>query len=625
MAKGSRPVWHRAIVYLAGTVISAVVILALYWAQAILIPVALAIFFTFLLSPLVTALQHRGLWRVPAVLLVVTLATLLVVGVGWLVTVQVKELVAELPQHMDNIKGRVRFLRDMGKDSALDRLNQVIAEINEVWNRPDEVGPIPPVEAGGPEPPVPVAPVPTGTKWFAEVSGYLSWMLELLGGAALAAVLVVFMLLKREDLRNRLIWLTGRGHLMLTTKALDDTGQRISRYLLMQLIINGSYGLALGTGLWLIGVGHAPLWGLLAALLRYVPYVGPWVAAVFPVTLSLAQDPGWVEPLLVIGYIVVLELISNNVMEPWLYGRSIGVSEVSLMVSAGFWTFLWGPIGLVLSHPLTVCLLVVGQYVPRLRFLAVLLGDEPALEPDATLFQRLAAGDLDEAADIVAKYLKEHPAEEIYDGLLIPTLGHVRRADLQDELSEEDEQFINLALRDIIDDLASSLHDLTRGDGRLTGNFSGERAFREVRRPVRIVGCPARDEWDGLSLLLLQQQLDATKWDMEVVPSILLASELIPLIEQHEPDVLCLGSLPPGGLAHTRYLCKRLRAKFPDLLIVVGRWGLSGDSGPQEEQLRGAGANEFATSLAQSLAQLHVWLPIFEEQHAAADEPTPRR
>jgi hypothetical protein len=267
-------------------------------------------------------------------------------------------------------------------------------------------------------------------------------------------VLVIFMLLKREDLRNRLLRLVGHGRLTVTTKAVDDAGQRISRFLLMQALINGTFGLSLAVGLFLIGVEYAFLWGFLAAILRYIPYLGTWIAAILPITLSLAMFEGWLQPLLVMALFLVIELICNNVLEPRLFGRSMGVSEVALLVVAAFWAFLWGPIGLVLSNPLTVCLVVLGKYVPQLEFFDVLLGDEPALDADVSFYQRLLARDQDEATEIVLTHVQTLGPEQVYDALLVKALCHVRRDREQDQLTDFDEEFILRATGEIVEDLS---------------------------------------------------------------------------------------------------------------------------------------------------------------------------
>jgi predicted PurR-regulated permease PerM len=366
--------------------VAVVVTAALYWAQKVLIPVALGIFLAFLLRPLVATLEHRGLRRVPAVFTVALLVLVVAAGLGWLITLQLRNLAVEVPHYTKTLKNRARFLRDMGKDSVFDQINQIASEVVTVWEEPetpDAAGESAPVPAPQAEKPVRVQ-VDSG--WLSNILPSVPWLMEFTASGILALALVVFILVKREDLRNRLIWLMGIRRIALTTRALDDIGQRMSRFLVAQLIINVSYGVALALGLALVGLDHWILWGLLAGLLRYLPYVGAPIAALFPITLSFAQFEGWTAPLLVIAWIVLLEVVTANALEPYLFGRSVGASAVALLIAAGFWTFLWGPVGLLLSCPLTVCLVVVGEYVPALSFPAIVLGDQPALEPDVTLF-----------------------------------------------------------------------------------------------------------------------------------------------------------------------------------------------------------------------------------------------
>ena len=405
MAKTSAtPGWQLAIVILTGTVVGVVVVACLYWAQTVFIPVALAVFMTFLLAPLVTLLQRRGLKRLPTVLMVVLLAGAVLGGGVWLVTAEVASLASEAPKYTENIKSKVKSLRRLGQGSVTSRLEKMIQEITGAWNLPTASregnhGTEPPVAAE--DKPTAVMLRPESPTWLARLPALLTSLLESLGSLAFALVLVVFMLLKREDLRNRLIRLVSHGQITVMTKALDDAGRRISRFLLMQLIVNATVGLSVGVGLLAIGVQYAFLWGLLAAVFRYIPYIGICIAAVPPILLSVAMFAGWTQPLLVIGLFLAIELFAGNVAEPRLYGRSIGVSEVALLVAAALWAFLWGPIGLILSSPMTVCMVVLGKYVPQLKFLDVLIGDEPPLDAHVTFYQRLLARDQDEATQLI--------------------------------------------------------------------------------------------------------------------------------------------------------------------------------------------------------------------------------
>jgi hypothetical protein len=343
-----------------------------------------------------------------------------------------------------------------------------------------------------------------------------------------------------------------------------------------------------------------------------------------PITLSLAVSDGWLQPSLVIGLFLFLELVSNNLMEPWLYGHSIGVSTVALVTAAAFWTFLWGPIGLVLSAPLTVCLAVLGKYVPQLEFFDVLLNDGPPLEPPVTLYQRLLARDQDEAAQIVQTYLKSHSHENVYDELLVPALVAAKRDRERDQITDQDEEFILQAMREIIEDLGEHQASMlpaekvdASGNGRGQDKSENPDTDRAIPPKVMVLTCPARDEADRLALEMLRQLLDPIRWQVEIAPVETLAAELLAMVETKMPAVICIGSLPPGGLAHTRYLCKRLSTRFPDLRIVVGRWGRRGDRENQTE-LGSAGATKVDETLLETRAQLASFHPIVAPQRNIA-------
>jgi predicted PurR-regulated permease PerM len=355
---------NPSLIHILGTLI--LIIACLYWAKVVLIPIALAVLLTFLLNPVVSALHSRGLPRAPAVLVVVVLVFSVVGGIAWTVTRQLGILAYELPRYQENLKNKISDLRELGKNGVIKRVLTTINEITDELQR----DPLPPSEpqdgaklkaAPNEETEKPVAVVVQTPS----VLWQLPSVLESLATAGLVIVLVIFMLIRYADLRARILYLAGYHRLTIATKALDEAGHRISRYLLMQSIINGSFGMAAGLGLFLIGVPYAILWGLLAAILRFIPYVGPTIAAVLPSALSLAAFPGWGPPLLVIGLILLLELASNMIMEPLLYGQSAGVSEVALLVAVAFWTWLWGAVGLILATPMTVCIGVLGKYIPQ--------------------------------------------------------------------------------------------------------------------------------------------------------------------------------------------------------------------------------------------------------------------
>jgi predicted PurR-regulated permease PerM len=594
---------QRSLVVLTGIVAGALVIGCLYWARAVFIPLALAIFLAFLLSPIVLSLQRLRIPRPLAVCLVVLGATALLGGLMFLVSSQFTELLEGLPRYTENIRSKVHSIQEW---QIVRRLEDVSKSVEETLNP----------EAARRE----KAPSPS----FGSETGLLQWIGSIgsvgegLAAAGLTMVLVIFILLRREDLRNRFIRLVGQGRVTTTTKAVDEAGKRISHYLFTQAMVNGSYGLILAIVLYLIGVKYAILWGFLVGLFRYIPYVGIWIAALLPISFSLAMFEGWLQPLLVLAAILAMEFLAYLVVEPVAYGQSMGVSEVALLVSAAFWTFLWGPVGLILSNPLTVCLVVLGRYVPQLEFLKVLLGEEPVLEPSVAFYQRLLAKDQDEAADIVLEELRKTRADKIYDGLLIPALTMALRDRDRGTLSKADEEFVVAATQEILDDFGETQ---VREDPQIADN-SGEKAKGPQRAPVRILGCPARSSEDQLALEMLRHLLDPAKCDLQTAKKDMLSSELVAYVERISPAAICVATLPPGGLAHTRYLCKRLRAHYPNLRIIVGHWGLTTDRERVEQFLRQAGADHLSVTLVDTRDQIIAWLPVFNQDATAAPRMT---
>jgi predicted PurR-regulated permease PerM len=570
---------HPALVMMAGVIVFVVVVTCLYWAQLIFIPLALAVFLAFLLSPIVGFLERRGLGRTPSVLASVVFMLLLIAGMVWLVTVQATAVATRLPQYSDNIQKKLKVV-----SGRLESLSHYASRFLEAQPPP----------AGTEQKPVVVVQQPPN-QWSTYLLPVLTPAAQFAGGGTLALVLTAFILLQREDLRNRLIRLAGQGRVTMATRVLDEAGHRISRFLLMQALIGAICGGVIGLGLLILGVDYALLWGFLIFLLRYVPYLGVWAAAVPPVLLSFAMSPGWTQPILVVALVVCVELFCAYVLEPWWYGHSMGVSQFALLVSAAIWAFLWGPVGMVLSSPLTVCLVVLGKYHPGLTFLDVLLGDEPALGPDLSFYQRLLARDQDEASEIVQNRLSEMPPDQAFDQLLIPALVYARRDRDRGDLLEDDEEFILQAVAEIGEEAAERLeHESVNEHPPVEG---------------RLLACPAHDVEDELALRLLVTALDPKRWKSTVVPTGRLSSDVLLRGDAEVPDVVCIASLPPGALAHTRYLCKRLRARFPEAKIVVGRWGLLSTANDNAGLLRKAGADLVTTSLTETrekmLALLH--------------------
>ena len=412
-------------------------------------PFALALLLTFVLTPPVTALE-RWIGRVPAVLVVVTLAFTVLGLAGWGVAQQMENLADDLPRYRDNIRTKIADVRGAGKGGAVEKLQETIEGIK--------------TDLGTPEAPKRVAPgsVVVTSEGKAGYSGF-EWLAPIvgpLGTAGLVLVTVIFMLLERRDLRDRLIGLFGQRRLAITTKALDEAGTRVSRQLLMQSLVNLLYGVVAGVGLYFLGVPYPLLWASLGAALRFIPYVGPVLGAGAPILVSLAALEGWTGPIEVLALFVVLELFTNLVLETVLYAGAAGVSQVALLMSVAFWTWLWGPLGLLMATPLTVCLVVLGKHVPGLEFVGTLMADTPALAPEHGYYQRLLASDQSEAADLIDRHIRSESPRSVYDILLLPALNFAERDRLEQRLSQEEEMSVIEATRELLADAAESIRRL---------------------------------------------------------------------------------------------------------------------------------------------------------------------
>jgi predicted PurR-regulated permease PerM len=575
-----------------GKFLLAVVVIAfLALAKAVVVPIAFAVLLAFVLNPVVVLLSRRALPRAPAVLLVV-MATGVFVGVcGWILTSQLLQFASQLPEYEGNVSRKIHELRASSRNSVLSRVeefgNKVATAVTGASEAAEkEVTQPQAVRVVNQEPTMQFGPIVAG----------VDAVFEFLASAALVVVLVIYMLINREKLRNRFLWLFGEGHMTVTTRALDDAAQGLSRFLLMQLLINGSFGLFVGVGLWLIGMPYPLLWGVLSTFLRYIPFVGPWIAMLFPFALSLAIMPGWTKPALIVGLYVAFELAANLALEPLLYGQSMGVSPAALLIAIAFWSWLWGAPGLVLSVPLTVCLVVLGKHVPSLAFLDILLGDEAVFTPDVQLYQRLLAHDQDEAFEIVRERLETMNLARVFDEIMVPALI-ATRSDFESGLISEDEA---ASIFEMVREIVDELEPQPIGQGE-----AADAKPPVAHSKIKILACAARDAADETAVDMFSKLLDPRVCEPVTLSTDHLVSEIVALVAEEHPAIVCIGSLPPGGLSHTRLLCKRLRASFPDLKIVVGRWGLKGEAIKRnQEQLLEAGAEQFGTTMEESAVQL---------------------
>ena len=443
-------------------IVFAVAVAALYFGREVFVPLALAILLSFVLAPLVLLLRRLHIPRVPSVIIAVLIAFIVILGIGTLIGSQLAQLAENLPQYQTTIVEKIQSARSAAAGSGIaGRASSMLKDLgNEITSAPEKPnrtgakGTAAPSGTAQQQAPVPVEIHQPPLAPLQLIQSVVGPLLAPLATAGIVIIFLLFILLQREDLRDRFIRLAGARDLQRTTRALDDGVHRLSRYFLMQSAINATFGVVIGIGLSLIGVPNPVLWGALAMLLRFVPYIGAPIAAIFPAALAIAVDPGWSMLFWTLGLFAVIEPIMGQVVEPLLYGHSTGLSAVAVVVAAVFWTWLWGPLGLVLSTPLTVCLVVLGRHVEHLQFLDVLLGDEPALTPEESFYQRMLAGDPDEAARQAEEFLKEKPLSAYYDDVAIKGLALAQFDVNRGVLDHDSRVQIKEAIHGLIDDLS---------------------------------------------------------------------------------------------------------------------------------------------------------------------------
>lgn len=575
------------------------VLVGLFFGRPVLIPLALAMVFTFVLAPLVGWLEKSRVGRVPVVVVVMLLVFAVLGSLGWVVTGQLAGIVDQLPSYQTNIQNKIRSLR-LPRSSRLRSASNTVSAIGkEISAASAPEGDPKTTKSGGGRPiTVQVSP-PTAEAppFIRRVIGPLAGLLET---SAMVTIFVLFMLLKREDLRNRLIRLVGTGHLNSVTQALDDASSRLSRYLLFLFLVNMSYGILCGLIAYAIGIPHALLWGVLSGLLRFVPYIGTPIAAVFPLFMAVAVFPGWTQAGLVFGLFLVLELVIANVVEPWLYGAHTGISSFAIVVSAVFWAILWGPVGLILSTPLTVCLLLLGRYVPQLKFLEVILGDEPVLPVEAQFYQRLLAQDQEEAREVAETYLKEKRVAEFYDSVLIPALVLAERDRHTSALDEEKSNFIFQSARELIEELGE--RDVEESATPTSEGLARNETPPAALAGMRIYCLPALDDADELVAMMLGQLLTRLGCDFHQLP--IEAQSTMAEIKEGPSCAVVISALPPLAFGPTRALYRRVLQASPNLNLIVGLWSVEQNVAKAAERLGLHDANKVATSLRDAVSML---------------------
>lgn len=585
------------------------VIAGLRFGKEIVIPLTLAVLLSFLLTYPVSWLERLKLGRVLPVMVVLVVAFSAAGGMLWVGMQQLGEIVIRLPEYQQNIENKLEKLRNpagSGLANAVQSIERIRTELspseatvkqqqNSVSNAKTRAAARQPSVAA----PVPVQVVKEKPSILDSLGLIGGSVVRFFGAAVAVAILTLFLLLRRGDLRNRLFRLFGQGRISMMTTAMDDAAKRVSRYLLTQSMVNSTFGLLLGTGLFFIGVPYAAFWGVAAACLRFIPYLGTLTAGLSPFVLSLAVFNGWTKPLLCLGLFAVVELTMSGIVEPWLYATRTGISSLAILLSAAFWTLLWGPIGLVVSTPLTVLLFVIGRHVPQLEFLYILLGDEPVLSPHANYYQRLLAMDEDEARSVAIEFKKEKPLIELYDSVLIPALSLAEQDRHGNQLDDERQKFIHDTTRELIEEM---------GEDPAMQPHPGN-SLPEGTPQHSILCVPARDEADALVGLMLAQVFRQSGYEAEAL-NIGFIEEMLAKVTQAQPGVVCISALPPFAISHARSLCRRARQSCPGAKAVVGLWSSKADSKTLQQRL-GSGCSEY---VVHTLAEACLQLRLFTEQ-----------
>lgn len=572
----SRTRWAGAF-FALGTLALTVVIL--HWAAPVLIPIGIAVLLAFLLTPAVRYLEKHRIPRVVAVTAAVLAVLVLLGGLTWVVVKQSNDLLDTFPRYEDNLRAKLAILRG-GEGTIFSKLRDVARKVDKEIS-----GPAPAENPNETPDAVKVTVVePDNPLTLDRLPEYARSAAPAAGGTVLAFALLAFILMRREDLRERIFGIAGRSRLPITTRAIDEATERITRMLLTQFTVNSSFGIAYGLGLYAIGIPFAPLWGLLAIAFRYVPFIGAVLVLSLPFMVSVLTMQGWTGPLLVIAWFLVLE-IGVMGLEAWLIGPGIGVSPTATLVMLAFWTWLWGPIALLIATPLTACLMVIARFLPSFRFIEILLGNAPVLNPPDRLYQRLLSRDVEESSRLACAHVESDGFVDACDRLILPALATAATDALNRRISTEEYEGVLTHARAVIETAATRSQELAQPQPE-----AGEAAGRALR-----VLCLARDESDRLGHLMLKHALDARVFDLELCSTDLLVSESVELMSRNRADVICIGAMPPGGMLPAKLLCRRMRKRFAQAPILVARW--ASRNAADADSLRAAGASSVHTTI----------------------------
>jgi predicted PurR-regulated permease PerM len=576
----------------------AVTVLILFFARELLIPFAFALTLAFLLAPAVSRLEARRVPRVVAVALTGIIAFTILCGVGYVVARQLLNVARSLPEYRLNIQHKMATVHSPAEQS-LQRALGAIGDIGaDITTSSANSGPQqPPIQ------PQPVSVIDPNRTQIQSTAELLGSYLRPIGTFGVVIVFTIYLLMKREDLRYRILLLAGMGRISLMTQALQDAATRISQYLLFQVAVNAAYGTLFGFGLFLIGVPNATLWGVLAAILRIIPYVGTATSLILPLIVSIAISPSWVSPLLILGLFLTLELTATNFVEPWLFSSRTGISSLALLAMAIFWALLWGWPGLVLSTPLTVCIVVMGRYVPQLSFLHTLLGTDAELSAEALFYERLLAMDQREAHAVATRFLENKSLVQLYDSVLIPALSLVEQDRHQGNLDDVRCNFFFLSIGELIAEL-TDYRPKDAPDTPEPSRSSGQDDFA-------VVCVSASDQADELTAHMLVQLMEQASHQTLLLSAATVSTDILESLATEPNTVIFISALPPFAFSQARAICQRIRAHLPHNRIVIGLWNPTEDSDQTSEltiERFGSGKpNVVVNTLAQALQQVNHW------------------
>ncbi|MBV9198127.1 MAG: AI-2E family transporter, partial [Alphaproteobacteria bacterium] len=605
---------------LTSIIVAVIAVAALYWAREVLIPITLALLLSFVLSPLVNLLRRAWLGRVPSVIVAVILAIGIILAFGSVIGTQVAQLANDIPQYQTTIEKKIGSLRE----ATVSKLSYHLKRLSRQFS----------AEPAAPSAPAPGAQARPGQQGNPVVvtqeeapsvlqigEKIVTPILNPLAMAGIILVVTIFALLQKEDIRDRGIRLFGSHDLHRTTVAMNDAGRRLSRYFLTQLGINTAFGVIVGTGLYFIGVPNPVLWGMLGTLLRFIPYIGSWIAAALPILLAAAVEPGWSLVIWTAVLYVVTELTMGQVVEPLVYGHSTGLSPLAVIIAAIFWTWLWGPIGLIISTPLTLCLVVLGRHVEQLEFFDVLLGDRPALTPVESLYQRMLAGDPDEAEDQAERFLAGHRLSAYYDEVVLKALQLASNDIVRGTLEPRRAERLKTAITELVEDLGryDDVDPPGGNDKTVAGSTADEQAIPNEHSPAD--GAPDKSklapEWRGEAPVLcisgrgpldeaaskmLAQLLGKHGLGARVVPHEVVSRLNVQSLDVHGVAMMCVSYLDiSGNPAHLRYLLRRLRQRQPAASLLVGLWPEGAPILKDRDLGRTVGADYYVSTLSEAV------------------------